>query len=1315
MYPLKIALSSYAIIGITLMIVGVSVAVYLFRLSSKTRATKALIVFYSFITLSGLATLLTNGLVHYGRLFTPWQDFWIIAGGIALAQFVYSVPDYKQTNELRAITIAMSSLTALALIYCIVFSYNFVINERPDLQVSDYFYLLLPIGILCVVALFIKRSLEVSTHFRSVHLQLDPGSSFENLVHPSGNNAKMLRAFAFGLLLAFLPAFQTFFGFPPPYGFILSNIGSILAIITIALVYLNYAPEIESFLAKIVGVTLATILLIFAVYGSIDVYNETSDYSSDQTELLLTVFNILTKSGDLVASPPNIAYVVSWDTLDPQNPDRYTQIFLSEDENSFNLNKLIEENKGEFLENWAHPSEGGISQLTNVEWRWVRRYWNYPHGSTHEDYRGYIFTNNDLTYEIGFSSAALYGFTNQVVSEWIVLLLISTTFVLIIFPFFYKRTLVKPIINLLKGVAQVDKGELDTIIPVSSNDEIGYLTESFNRMTISLQGLTFKLREKASELEEQVVQRTMELTKTNEQLVEENKERTKAEIRLKKSLTYQQALANCSRSLLINPGNGKSKREILDRALEYLRSGVKASRTYIYRNIKDAKQGLFVGMIAEVCAPNVSPQINNPANQKFPVSELPTEFVNNLSAGDQFGGPTEELFQSTPDLLDAFLNQPEPLLSVQFFPIFIDDRWWGFIGFDECFTRRKWDSWEITLLQTASEMIGNTLKRWEIEEQLKQTLDDLENRVKDRTQELTQSNIVLYKEIQQRQQAQLDLESRLIVEEQLALISSRLLQPINIRKNIEESLENLAHIMNAGRIFMIEFEPKLSNQLRDFFEWHSSDNQPLNEEILQKLIVSLSGLEKSLVRGETIFIKDTAQYEMGEDVNLDILRARDVKSLVLSPLIIDQDLRGILGCSNLFTPMENIQVDIRALEIIAGMLRSLLQRENLIQSLEDQVAERTHQLTTFLDMTMLKESSQHLADILQPTLLPIMRIADCDAVVIHITNEEQSRLELIAQRGISLSARRDLNRIELDPDLVDWLRQGEPIVRSGDLRVSSDFSHNFIIKGFGAYLGNRITTERTPFGVLSCYRLTDQPFSPFEMTFLTALGDLLGIIVENHRLRTEAEELATVQERQRLAREIHDAISQSVYSLSLFARSASDAVGESDQEKLISNLQDIEITALQAMREMRLLLYQLRESAKAEDLPSSLANRFQQVENRLGIKATQDIDNEIKFPPEIHHQIWRILVESLNNVVKHANATQVHVIIACNGEYLSVIIKDNGKGFDVDAYIPGMGLENIRTRAESLDGRLEIISQIGEGTQLIVKVPMTCVNPEERD
>jgi len=151
------------------------------------------------------------------------------------------------------------------------------------------------------------------------------------------------------------------------------------------------------------------------------------------------------------------------------------------------------------------------------------------------------------------------------------------------------------------------------------------------------------------------------------------------------------------------------------------------------------------------------------------------------------------------------------------------------------------------------------------------------------------------------------------------------------------------------------------------------------------------------------------------------------------------------------------------------------------------------------------------------------------------------------------------------------------------------------------------------------------------------------------------------------------------------------------------------------MREMRLLLYQLREIGRDEDIIVALDNRFKQVENRLGIQATCETNTEIWLPVEIRHQVWRVLVEALNNAVKHAEATQVQVQFNCLDEYLEVTVQDDGIGFDVNNPSPGMGLNNMRARAEIINGQIDITSETGQGTRISLNIPIACLEPEEGD
>ncbi|MFN2303349.1 MAG: HAMP domain-containing protein, partial [Anaerolineales bacterium] len=225
---------------------------------------------------------------------------------------------------------------------------------------------------------------------------------------------------------------------------------------------------------KLVGITLATVLLIFAIFGSVDVYQRSSEYPSNRINLITSIHQYLLGSDTLLTEPPQIAYIVSWDSQNPQKRTSYRQLYRSADEIEFSLEKIFDENQNGYIEKWAQPISGVLSRRTNDDWQFIQRFWSYPQGSTHEDYQGYIFTDQNITFEVGFSSTVLYSFQNNIVLRWLILLLLSSVFILLIFPIFFHRTLVDPLQNLLSGVSQVNRGELDAQIPVQYQDEIGF-------------------------------------------------------------------------------------------------------------------------------------------------------------------------------------------------------------------------------------------------------------------------------------------------------------------------------------------------------------------------------------------------------------------------------------------------------------------------------------------------------------------------------------------------------------------------------------------------------------------------------------------------------------------------------------------------------------------------------------------------------------------------------------------------------------------------------------------------------------------------
>ena len=409
---------------------------------------------------------------------------------------------------------------------------------------------------------------------------------------------------------------------------------------------------------------------------------------------------------------------------------------------------------------------------------------------------------------------------------------------------------------------------------------------------------------------------------------------------------------------------------------------------------------------------------------------------------------------------------------------------------------------------------------------------------------------------------------------------------------------------------------------------------------------------------------------------------------------------GFFGCHGLEKEDPEFEQNLKVLEVIVGVLGNAWQRESVLDTLEQRIASRTRELTAFSDMAVLAGEAQDLPDILLPALSRIMEISNCEAACLHLLSKEDNTFKLVAQRGLPAEFQERMQLIQIDKSFLAKMDQTEQdgFTSGGDLTaLMPDALH---LPGFGASFGAGLRVRGQTLGLLSCYRISNEPFLLFHASLLIAIGEQLGIIVENYRLRLEAEELATIEERQRLARELHDAVSQSLYSLTLFAHSGRDALEEGDQDKLEDSLLQLEENALLALKEMRLLLYQLRSPALERGLAQAIDSRLELVEHRLGIKTTWRIDDTIGLSKRVEQELFRIITEALNNSLKHARASEVAVGLKSDGEQIVLTISDNGSGFNPVQVYEGMGLRNMRERAAELAGQLKVSSEPGGGTQV---------------
>jgi len=205
----------------------------------------------------------------------------------------------------------------------------------------------------------------------------------------------------------------------------------------------------------------------------------------------------------------------------------------------------------------------------------------------------------------------------------------------------------------------------------------------------------------------------------------------------------------------------------------------------------------------------------------------------------------------------------------------------------------------------------------------------------------------------------------------------------------------------------------------------------------------------------------------------------------------------------------------------------------------------------------------------------------------------------------------------------------------------------------------------------------------------------------------QAEELAAADERNRLARELHDSLTQTLYSLTLQAEAASRELAAGATHQANQQLQTIRRTAQQALGEMRALLFELRPpDLEAEGLVAALQERLEAVEARSGLVAEFIVEGEETFPQDVETELYRIAQEALNNVLKHAQAHAITLSLHQANGTIVLEVADDGQGFGMTSQPrSGMGLRSMEERAAHLGGTLTVRSAPGAGTRVRVEVP----------
>jgi len=259
-----------------------------------------------------------------------------------------------------------------------------------------------------------------------------------------------------------------------------------------------------------------------------------------------------------------------------------------------------------------------------------------------------------------------------------------------------------------------------------------------------------------------------------------------------------------------------------------------------------------------------------------------------------------------------------------------------------------------------------------------------------------------------------------------------------------------------------------------------------------------------------------------------------------------------------------------------------------------------------------------------------------------------------------------------------------------------------------SWLGVPMIENGDVVGILSVQNLDEEnAFRESDVHLLETFAASMSIALENARLYEQARHLAVLDERQRLGRELHDSVTQSLYGISLYAQAATGKLDAGQFKQARRYIEDIQSTSQEALADMRLLIFELRPPIlEREGLVSALENRLMAVENRAMIKSSIRNDLTGRLSVEVEVGLYQIAREALNNIVKHAHAKNVSIQILKIGGIVSMEIYDDGTGFNPDTACEQgcMGLSNMKELALSHGWKLNIESSPGNGARIHVEV-----------
>lgn len=408
--------------------------------------------------------------------------------------------------------------------------------------------------------------------------------------------------------------------------------------------------------------------------------------------------------------------------------------------------------------------------------------------------------------------------------------------------------------------------------------------------------------------------------------------------------------------------------------------------------------------------------------------------------------------------------------------------------------------------------------------------------------------------------------------------------------------------------------------------------------------------------------------------------------------------------------------------LASGFNRSASHLQYLYATLEDRVREKTRSLSEKnRQLQILYSVSDFLNDgsdvdaVCRGFLKRVIDMLDAQAGAIRLLDSEGANLCFTFGQGLS-------------EDFIE----NEAVLRCGDCLcgVASSRNASFIANteprefpltrdvcrqaGFNTVSASSVVANKRPMGVFNLFFSEGRTLAESDRQLLETLGQQLGAALDGLRLQARARELAVSEERNLLARELHDSIAQALAFMNLQVQMLESSVERNDDDEVRSGLALLQQGLQESYEDVRELMVHFRAKIGEHDLDTGIADALKRLSAQTGIVSNMDVQGGgAPLDPETETQLLYIVQEAISNVRKHADARTVNLRLRRGLDGLTVQIRDDGKGFAEDGgesvgTQEHIGLQVMRERAQRVGAMLSIKSKPGKGTEVMLTVPRVC-------